>query len=122
MFARRRFGNGLYFTLIERRRMLTLTPTANEAVEAIVSQMGEGENAGLRISSAGTREDGPTANVSLELAVVAEPDPGDATIEGAPIYVEQETAEFLAGKVLDADIAEEQIRFSLYDEPSEPTA
>lgn len=98
--------------------MLVLTPAANEAVQAIVTQMGPGEGAGLRISPAETREDGAAPSGELQLAVVAEPEPEDATIEGAPIYLEPGTAAFLDDKVLDAEIAEEQVRFSLYEQPS----
>jgi len=98
--------------------MLVLTPAANEAVQAIVTKMGPGENAGLRISSAETHEDGSAPSGDLQLAVVSEPEPEDATVEGAPIYVEPSTAEFLEDKVLDAEVAEEQVRFSLYEQPS----
>lgn len=98
--------------------MLVLTPAASEAVDAIVSRMGPGENAGLRISAAERHEDGSAPSGDLQLAVVSEPEPEDATVEGAPIYVEPATAEFLQDKVLDAEVGDEQVRFSLYEQPS----
>jgi iron-sulfur cluster assembly protein len=98
--------------------MLTLTPAASEAVDAIIAKMAPTENAGLRISGAGDSADGSDAQSELELAVVPEPEPEDATIEGTPIYVDPSTAEFLDDKVLDAEVAEEQIRFSIYEQPS----
>lgn len=100
--------------------MLTLTPAASEAVETIVTQMGPTENAGLRISAAGSATDDAAPSGELQLSVVPEPEPEDAVVEGAPIYVEPETAEFLEDKVLDAEVDEEQVRFSIYEQPSEP--
>lgn len=105
--------------------MLALTPAATEAVETIVSQLGATDSAGLRISPAAQQENGAEPSGELELAVVAEPEPDDATVEGAPIYVEPSTAEFLRDKVLDAEMADDQVRFSLYDRtqsPDEPPA
>lgn len=102
--------------------MLALTPAASEAVEAIVSQMGSTESAGLRISPAETQENGAEPSGELQLAVVSEPEPEDATVEGAPIYVEPSTAEFLRDKVLDAELGDQQVRFSLYDQTDQPEA
>ena len=99
--------------------MLSITPAASQAVEAIVSQIGApGEGTGLRISNAAPEHDGSGASADLQLAVVSEPEPEDSQVEGAPIYVESSTAEFLDDKVLDAEVADEQVRFSLYDQPS----
>jgi Fe-S cluster assembly iron-binding protein IscA len=98
--------------------MLTLTPAANEAVEAIIAKMGPTENAGLRISGSTGSENDSAPQGDLELSVVPEPEPDDATIEGTPIYVDPSTAEFLEDKVLDAEVGEEQIRFSIYEQPS----
>jgi len=98
--------------------MLALTPAASEAVEAIVSRMGPSENAGLRISSGAQSENSSAPSGELQLAVVPEPEPDDATVEGAPIYVEPSTAEFLEDKVLDAEVNDDQVRFSLYEQPS----
>lgn len=99
--------------------MLALTPAANEAVQAIVQRVGPSEGAGLRISAAERAEDGSAPSGDLQLAVVPEPEPEDTAIEGAPIYVEPGTVEFLDDKVLDAEVEEEQVRFSLYEQPSE---
>lgn len=98
--------------------MLTLTPAASEAVESIVARMGPTENAGLRISSTATQTNSAAPTGDLQLSVVAEPEPEDATVEGTPIYVEPQTADFLDDKVLDAEVDEEQVRFSLYEQPT----
>jgi iron-sulfur cluster assembly protein len=98
--------------------MLTLTPAANEAVEAIIANMGSTENAGLRISGSASSENNSAPQGDLELSVVPEPEPDDTTIEGAPIYADPSTAEFLEDKVLDAEVGEEQIRFSIYEQPA----
>ena len=41
------------------------------------------------------------------------PAPGDASLESAPVFLEPEVAEALDDKVLDAEIADEQVRFSV---------
>jgi iron-sulfur cluster assembly protein len=96
--------------------MLSLTPTAAEVVNAIVSQEGLPDTAGVRITS----EQGPASTNGsspghdIRLAVVESPEVDDEVVEGAPIYVESgETAELLEDKVLDADLQGEEVRFRL---------
>jgi iron-sulfur cluster assembly protein len=96
--------------------MLALTPTAAEVVTAIVSQEGLPETAGMRITSEegaiGSNGIGPSHD--LRLSVVDEPEVDDEVIDGAPIFVESgPTSQLLDGKVLDADVRGEEVRFHL---------
>jgi iron-sulfur cluster assembly protein len=99
--------------------MLALTPTAAEAVETIVSQPGLPERAGLRISAPPPSQDGAEAGATLQMGVVEAPLPDDEVIEGAPLYLEQATVQFLDDKVLDADVEGEQVRFSFSEQAEE---
>jgi iron-sulfur cluster assembly protein len=96
--------------------MLALTPTAAEVVNAIVSQEGLPDTAGMRITSESAD---PSANGSgpgrdVRLSVVDRPAADDEVIDGAPIYVESGyTAELLEDKVLDADVSGEEVHFRL---------
>jgi iron-sulfur cluster assembly protein len=94
--------------------VLALTPNAAEAVDSIVSQPGLPENAGLRISMDRVEDDSGNPRTDLHLSVVEEPESGDELLEGFQIYVESgSTAEFLEDKLLDAEIAGNEIQFSL---------
>lgn len=92
--------------------MLTVTPTAAEAVEALAAQTDTPESAGVRITRAAEEPDQPEG---LRLSVVEEPSAGDQEIPGAQVYVEPEVAPLLDDKVLDADVSGEQIRFSVHE-------
>ena len=95
--------------------MLALTPTAAQAVETIVSGANLPDSAGLRISTAPMAENSAGPQPQLRLDVVPEPAPEDASIEGAPLYVEPDTADYLQDKVLDAEIEESQVHFTLHE-------
>ena len=96
--------------------MLALTPTAAEAVETIVSRPGLPESAGLRISSPPPSQDGAEADATLQMGVVEAPLPDDEVVDGASLYLEQQTVEFLDDKVLDADVEGDQVRFSFSEQ------
>jgi iron-sulfur cluster assembly protein len=100
--------------------MLALTPNAAEVVNAIVSQEGLPETAGMRITSeeGGIRADGSEPSRDLHLSVVEAPENDDEVIEGAPIYVESgPTAELLDNKVLDADVRGQEVQFRVVSQP-----
>ena len=80
--------------------MLTMTPTAVEAVRRISDASGLVPDAGLRIFP-GEQVDGSTA---LALEVTAGPEASDQTVEdaGATVYVDDALSDFLDAKVLDA--------------------
>ena len=96
--------------------MLALTPTAAEVVESIVSQQELPDTAGLRITSeeGDAAADGSGSQRDLRLAVVEQPEAGDALVEGSQVYVESgETADLLEDKVLDAEVEGNEVRFSI---------
>ena len=95
--------------------MVALTPTAAEAVEAIVSQSELPDTAGLRIATQPVSENSSGPQAELRLDLVTEPE--DAVVEGTPLYVEPATAELLENMVIDADLKENQIQFSIRQQP-----
>jgi Fe-S cluster assembly iron-binding protein IscA len=100
--------------------MLALTPTAAEAVEAIVAQPEAPEGAVLRITSEeGDPDPSGEETRDLQLAVVEGPAEDDVRVQGIAISVEPETLGFLDDKVLDAEISEGGVRFRLYLQPPE---
>jgi Fe-S cluster assembly iron-binding protein IscA len=100
--------------------MLALTENAEQAVEAIVSQPETPDGAVLRLSATDSRHNGTDPAGDLQLAVVDGPEEGDAILEGVAISVEPDTVDYLDDKVLDAEIAEGNVRFSLYLQRAEP--
>lgn len=99
--------------------MLSVTPDAAQAVEAIVSQSELPESAGLRITAVPQSENSAAPKSELRLDLVPEPDPEDAVIEGSSVYVEPATAELLDDKLLDAELAENQVQFSIRQQAEE---
>lgn len=97
--------------------MLALTPTAADAVEAIVSQPEVPEDAILRVTTVIREENGHGPTQDLQLSVVESPQEGDAVVDGLAIAADPETANFLDDKVLDARLADGQVTFSLYLQP-----
>jgi len=92
--------------------MLTITPTAAEALDSIVASVPDAPaSAGLRIAPSST--DGTQAGFSLHLAT--EPAPGDQVVQGAehPVFVDAAVVDELDDKVLDAQIEGDQVGFML---------
>jgi iron-sulfur cluster assembly protein len=98
--------------------MLTLTPTAADAVRALVAGAPVNDDTGgIRISSGEQTPQG----TPLELALVDAPEAADEEIDadGAHVFVEPQVAGFLGDKVLDASVdSGGQVRFSVH-EPEE---
>jgi iron-sulfur cluster assembly protein len=89
--------------------MLTLTENASTIVKDIAARTGQ-EGAGLRISA------DPAMEASFSVTASDHPEPGDQVVEqsGATVYVENQTAEVLSDKVLDAGVDEAgNIQFAL---------
>jgi Fe-S cluster assembly iron-binding protein IscA len=97
--------------------VLTLTPTAVEAVRRISVASGFEPEPGLRIF-ADEQTDGRT---TLALEVTGGPAADDRTVEdeGATVYVDDALGDFLDEKVLDAAFEGEQVRFSLLEAPGD---
>ena len=80
--------------------MLTLTENASTIVKDIASRTGGGEGAGLRISA------DPALGADFSVTASDHPEPGDQVVEqdGATVYLENQAAEVLSDKVLDAGV------------------
>jgi Fe-S cluster assembly iron-binding protein IscA len=87
--------------------MLTLSPSAVEAVDSLLHRPEVPDDAGLRIRSAGE------AQLTIEIA--PEPAPGDQVIEegGARVFVESEAAPMLDNVELEARAQGDQVAFGL---------
>jgi iron-sulfur cluster assembly protein len=93
--------------------MLTLTPAAAEVVRRILADAPEDASGGLRIASAEPTAEG----VAFDMTLVDAPEENDATVEeeGATIFLEPEAADLLDDKILDAEVAEDEVRFAVID-------
>ncbi len=87
--------------------MLTLSPSAVEAVDSLLHRPEVPDDAGLRISAAGESQ--------LTIAIAPEPGPDDQVIEegGARVFVEPEVAPMLDDVELDARTQGDQVAFGL---------
>lgn len=97
--------------------MLTITRSAAEAIEAIVSSTPElPDDSGLRIAPA-LADDGQPA---LGLSFTDSPEQGDQVVdgEGVQVYLDPEAALILDDKVLDARVADGQVGFTLSEQTS----
>jgi iron-sulfur cluster assembly protein len=94
--------------------MLAITEDAAAAIQGIVGSPGVPEGAGLRITQE-VREalDGEAKRTDLRLSVVPEPQDGDRVLEAERIFLEPGAASFLDDKLLDADVVDDEVRFSL---------
>jgi iron-sulfur cluster assembly protein len=94
--------------------MLAITEDAAAAIKGIVSSPELPDGAGLRITQEVSAEAGGDApRTDLRLSVVAAPEEGDEVLESERIFLDPETAEFLDDKLLDADVVDDQVQFSL---------
>jgi iron-sulfur cluster assembly protein len=101
--------------------VLTLTPSAAEAVRRLVDNAPVESAEGLRIAPGQVTPQG----TSLELSIVDGPEASDQEITDgdAHVYLEPEVATFMDDKVLDAEVEETGVRFSIRDQDaSEPSA
>ena len=99
--------------------MLTLTPTAADAVRKLVDATPvDTATGGLRIGSA---NEGPQG-MAFDMAIVGGPQADDEEIAsgGALVFVAPRAAEFLAGRTLHAKFETGRVRFMLVD-PGAPT-
>jgi Fe-S cluster assembly iron-binding protein IscA len=89
--------------------MLTLTETASTLIRNLADQSVDAEDAGLRISA-----DAEVTTLTADLAPA--PEPTDAVIvsDGARVFLEENAAEALADKVLDARLEDDgAVRFAI---------
>ncbi len=89
--------------------MLTLTENASTIVREITTQPGLPETAGLRITSDGDQS-------SFAIAAADSGEPADQVVEqaGATLYLDENAAEVLDDKILDAAVDDSgQVEFAL---------
>ena len=97
--------------------MLTLTPTASDAVRMLVDAMPvDPATGGLRIGRAENTPQGMT----FDMAIVDGPQADDEEIEtrGAFVFLAPRAAEFLAGRTLHAQFETGRVRFMVVDPDS----
>lgn len=87
--------------------MLALTDNARTVIRDLTERPDVPTGSGLRIA--------PTEAGELELALVAAPAPGDEVIDsdGARLFLEAQTAQFLADQILDAQVNDQGTGFHL---------
>jgi iron-sulfur cluster assembly protein len=97
--------------------VLTITPTAAEAIRAIVQSTDVPDEGGIRISIA--RQNG--AEASLELALSPAPMEGDNVLElnGAHVFLDETASLALEDKLLDAEIDGGEISFGIMEQEEE---
>jgi iron-sulfur cluster assembly protein len=93
--------------------MLAVTRDAAIVIRGIVHAAELPEDSGLRISV----EEADEERVGLGLDVVPEPELHDQVVDalGANVFLDQEAAELLDGKVLDATLVDDTITFAIGD-------
>ena len=93
--------------------MLCITEDAAAAINGIVTSAGLPEGAGLRITQElnTEAEDGPRTD--LRLSVVAAPEEGDEVLQAERIFIDPGAADLLDDKLLDADVVDQEVQFSL---------
>lgn len=105
--------------------MLTLTDEAVSAVNSIIETAELPAEGGMRISpapepGASWDGDGPEAaerGVTLHLRLVEGPEEGDQVIGGDRVFLDPGAAQLLDDKLLDAEIVDNQVRFTLAEQP-----
>jgi iron-sulfur cluster assembly protein len=87
--------------------MLTLSPSAVDAVDGLLQDPEVPDDAGLRIRTAGESQ--------LTIEIAPEPAPGDQVIEegGARVFVDSEAAPILDNAELDARTDGDQVAFGV---------
>jgi Fe-S cluster assembly iron-binding protein IscA len=99
--------------------VLTISPAASEAIKGLVAASDLPENGGIRISN---RPEGPG---TFELTLAPEPGEADEVVEhqGATVFLEDEVAQLLDDKTLDAQTQGEQVAFTIVEGgPGNPSA
>lgn len=94
--------------------MLTVTPAAAEAVTALLDNPDLPDGAGLRLQREVDAAGGPAIGISI----VTEPEPDDQVVPAmedrdADVFLAHDVAGLLDDQVLDAEIEEQQVSFTL---------
>ncbi|WP_417508225.1 Fe-S cluster assembly protein HesB [Microbacterium sp.] len=98
--------------------MLTLTENADAVVTTIVGREDASAEAGLRIQTA--EGQGPNGEARFAVHIAPSPEPADIVIEGpgSRVFLEDDAAEALSDKVLDAGVDEQgAVSFTILPQP-----
>jgi iron-sulfur cluster assembly protein len=97
--------------------LLTITPSAVEAIRGVLATVHAPGDSALRLAPSDRAGDGD--GVAYDLAVGDAPGPRDCVVPGPgfELYVERDAAPALADKLLDARIERGALRFTLLNEP-----
>ena len=99
--------------------MLALTENATDAIGQLLSAPAVPDEGGVRIAAtAAVDAAAPTAG-SLHLSIAEAPAESDQVIEeeDARVFVDEEVADYLDDKVLDASISESGVSFAIGERP-----
>jgi Fe-S cluster assembly iron-binding protein IscA len=99
--------------------VLTLTRDASDAIEGILAAPGVPDGAGIRIASAASTNSVTPSAGALQVTVAEEPGESDAVVEeaGARVFVEETVVPYLDDKLLDVEVAEDRVNFTLAERP-----
>ncbi len=92
--------------------MLSITNTAEQAIDSILTSSSAPEEGGVRIEAQGG-EDGQQAG--FQLSVVTEPVAGDEVLADGNLFLEPVTSQMLAESELDADLEGGEVTFKLQE-------
>lgn len=92
--------------------MLTVAPSAAEAITTLVTSNGLPEDAGIRLSPAGSEN---ANGAGLQIEVTDGPGPADQVIEqdGAHVFVDPEVADALEDRTLEASAQDNRVAFAI---------
>jgi Fe-S cluster assembly iron-binding protein IscA len=90
--------------------VLSITPTAEQAIEGLLQSPQVPDEGGVRIEAQGGGSD---SAAGFQLSIVSGPAEGDQVIAEGTVFVEGRTAELLESSELDAEIDGDQVRFKL---------
>jgi iron-sulfur cluster assembly protein len=93
--------------------VLAITEDAAAAIRGIVDSAGVPEGAGLRITQEVNTEVEGKPRTDLRLSVVAGPQEGDEVLAEERIFIDPEAAVLLENRLLDAEVVDDEVRFSL---------
>ncbi len=98
--------------------MLTVSPTAAEAITKLVESASAPDTAGIRIAAGQPTEQG----TPLSLSLVDGPQPDDEVVQerDAAVFLEPQVAPYLADAMLDAQVSDGEVAFALRDDAGAP--
>ncbi len=98
--------------------MLAMTKEAVDAVERIVARPGVPDTAVVRIATDDSHGNGSGPVREVQIEVLPQPRAQDLLVQEMRLTVEPKSLAFLDDKVLDADLAGDEIEFRIYPQPS----